>query len=155
MDVAINCTKKVTGDDWQITCKLLPFSQRAKTEFGACVLATIILEKETETLLFLEKKYGIDPKHTIILDYIQRHDDCDREKKVRDMTGLLLCGLLRKLDLTTKSVYLFALHPKLIKHYNQFGFTSIDQDDPRNMLAGIDQLTRACTARNISLVDLE
>ena len=153
MDFTLQCTKRKDGDNFQYVCELHTLSAKAVAEFGECTLASIIFEKEEDTLEFLAKKYGIDPEKTLILDYVQRHEDCDVDKKVRNIAGLFLCNLIRKFGTGTKYIYLFALHPKLIKLYKGFGFRSIDESDPRNMLANIEEIESSCG--NVELIMIE
>lgn len=132
-------------ENWRYTIKLYASSIKAREEFGDCILATLILDKDEDTLNFLHKKYDtITSSNTVILEYIQRHDDCDKDKKIKNILNLMLCNIIDKLNINIDYVYLFAIHPKLISLYTKYGFKSIDEEDPRNMLAKLTTLADVC-----------
>jgi hypothetical protein len=164
MDFILNCKMVPDGNNWQYICKLLPSSTKAKEEYGNCIVATMILEKDVDTLKFLGTQfkswYNINAENTIVFDFIQRHDDCDKDKQIRNLLALLLCGVLDDLKITRgidcEYIYLFALHPKLIKLYSKYGFKSINDDDSRNMIASIKDISIACVnAPKLSVLSTE
>ena len=97
-----------------------------------------------ETLNVIGEKYGKSSNEMIVLDLIQRHNKCDKDRKVLNITGLLLCNLLDKLGIHAKYIYLFAVRQELVSHYRKFGFRSVDVNDPRNMIASVDDLAKSC-----------
>jgi hypothetical protein len=144
IDIAIECDVI----DTVRTCKLVPFSKKAKQDFGeTAVIAHLSLDKDEDTIKFLQKKFTIlssDPNKLAILEYVQKHENVDKGNKVKRITLLLLCNILKKFAPEIEYVYLFALTLPLIKFYKKYGFTSLSKDDPREMFANISTLNSIC-----------
>jgi hypothetical protein len=138
--------KTEDNGDFEYIVKLVPVSEKAINEFGKCVIGSIILLKESDTMALMHKRFPVLTRHnSIILEMVRRHDDCDKDRKVKHIAGKMLCQIIKKLELDIKYIYLYAISAKLISLYKSLGFSSINPENPLEMVAEISEIERKCS----------
>lgn len=148
-DFILDCERRGEDDNWDFTCTVQTNSVRAKEKFGDCELGKIILMYDDYTLKFLHDKYSIDEKRTIVLDLLFRNKDCDKENELRGIVGFnMLCSLLNeKIFKDFDYIFLIAISPGLIKFYKKFGFVSLSEKNPEQMIALVMDIKESCSSQ--------
>ena len=136
--------------EWDFSCMYKARSGRAKQEFGNKDLGYIAINRDPLIIDLLVQKYGI-PQSTAILSFVTRYRDADRGNKLKGIGMAMLCSLLKYLRYFHNVTHVFLVATtrpsrleSLINLYRRYGFRSVDQSDPKNMIASVNDIRKGC-----------
>lgn len=149
-DFDMRCKSYNDGNEWDLSCEYKARSKRAINEFGTNSLAFISLDHDPVVIDALSKEYGV-PKSTAILSFVSRAKEKDPENKLVGIGMVMMCSLLKHMykRLKITHIYLVATttpdkEQSLIKLYKKFGYVSVDENAPKNMIGNIKNIAKGC-----------